>query len=393
MTLTTTPFQSDSLNGSPISKQKDSSVTKCLQSPKKKISKSKETGKRKNGYRAEGMNWLLTYPQCSLTKEAVINNLKSKENLELVCVIAAREKHADGNYHLHVIVCLKTRLRTRDPTFWDFVALKHGDYKVVKKPKDAYAYVTKEDKDPMIYGTVPGNFSGLKRSKSDECAEMILSGCTTAQVVAKMPGFSLMNLVKINSFKSYVSSVYSTKSKPVLTTPITYDGEDEATKCITEWLNGNLFGERPFKQEQLWICGPPNCLKTSLLMKLEEYFRLYPVPQGEDFLDTYDDSCYDIIVFDEFKAEKTITFLNRFITGGLPMCCRTKGGQVWKKKNLPVIFCSNYTMAECYHKANSVSLAALRARIKEVVVYTPIDLDNIVWTVKASESEKDELIE
>lgn len=340
---------------------------------------------RKNSYRAEGVNWLLTFPQCSLTKQQALENITLKEDLAVKAVIVGQEAHADGNPHLHIIVCLEEKLRTRKANYWDFVALKHGDYRVIKFPKKAYAYVTKEDKDPLIFGTIPNIFLESKMSKSDTVANSIIAGSSVASLVSTHPGFSLMNLTKIIAYKSYVTSVCNTRSYKSLVSPILYHGTDDSTKSIIDWLNGNLFEKRLFKQKQVWIYGPPNCLKTSLLIKLEEFFRIYPVPQSEEFFDSYSDDSYDIIVFDEFKAEKTIQFLNRFIQGGLSVCLKIKGGQVWKQSNLPVIFCSNFSVAEVYHKANFMSVSALRERLTEIYVENPIDMDNIDWVVKGDD--------
>lgn len=350
--------------------------------PQKTLSRQTKEKGRKNSYRAEGVNWLLTFPQCSLSKQKALDNITSKEDLTVKAVIVGQEQHADGNPHLHIIVCLEEKLRTRNPNYWNFVALKHGDYKVINSPKRAYAYVTKEDKDPTIFGTIPNIFLESKTSKSENVASSIISGSTVAQVVATQPGFSLMNLAKIISFKSYVTSVFSTKCCKVLASPIVYHGEDESTASIIAWCNGNLFAERPFKQKQVWIYGPPNCLKTSIVIKLSEFFRLYPVPQTEDYFDSYSDEDYDILVFDDFKAEKTIHFLNRFLQGGLPVCLKIKNGQVWKRKNMAAIFCSNFSISEVYHKAHVMSVNALKERITEIHVETPIDIDNIDWAVK-----------
>jgi len=304
------------LNQKDTSKQTKSSVTGT-----KKISKKKEKG-RKNDYRAKGVNWFLTFPQCSVTKEVAIQRITGNSDLKVKAVIAGQEKHADGNPHLHIIVCLGRKLETRRANYWDFVGSKHGDYRVVDSPKKCYEYVTKEDKEPTIFGTIPTIFLGSKKLKSDQCASMIMSGSTVEMVVRTMPGYSLLNLAKIQTFRSYVSNVCSTTSTMSQESPTSYSGADLATKYIVDWLAGNLFKERAFKQKQLWIYGPPNTLKTSLLIALMKFCRAYMVPMEEDFYDSYEDDAYDIIVFDEYKSHKTIQFLNRYIQGGLPMSLR-----------------------------------------------------------------------
>lgn len=350
------------------------------ESPKKKGRKV-EKG-RKNTFRAEGKNWLLTFPQCSMTKKEAMERLTSKSDLIVNFAVVGQEHHASGDLHLHMIVGLNDKLSTRRADYWDFVCSKHGDYRVIKYPKQAYAYVTKEDKEPTIFGTVPKNFLGSASSKSEDVAKMIMSGCTVANVIQEMPGFALVNLTKIIGFKSYITNVVNTPSTKTLDFPVIYQGTDSTTRRIIEWLNGNLNGTRLFKQKQLWISGVANMLKTTLLIKLSEYLRIYPLPLGEDFYDTYDDQMYDLITADEFKSQKTITFLNEFCQGGLAMNLRIKGGQIMKRKNLPMIICSNHTIEECYSKAKFVSVQALKSRFEEIELFDPIDLNNVEWKEK-----------
>lgn len=364
------------LNPKVFSKQ-----TKCSETTTKKISKKTKEKGRKNDFRAKGVNWLLTFPQCSVSKEDAITQITGNSSLKVKAVIAGQEKHADGNPHLHIIVCLEKKLETRRVDYWDFVGSKHGDYRVIKYPKKAYAYVTKEDKEPTIFGTIPAVFLGSKGLKSDKCAAMIMSGSTVETVVRTMPGYSLLNLAKIQTFRSYVTNVCSIASTMSQVSPTSYSGTDLGTRYIVDWLAGNLFKERPFKEKQLWIYGPPNTLKTSLLIALMKFCRAYMVPMEEEFYDSYEDDAYDVIVFDEYKSHKTIQFLNRFIQGGLPMSLRVKGGQINKRKNLPVIFCSNYAIADCYK--SEIGVSALKERINEVFVPEPIDLDAIEWHLEA----------
>lgn len=375
---TRTQLLSDLTSTMTTSSAKDSSSRQknCSVSPRKR-SMSKPKEKRKNDFRAKGVNWLLTFPQCSTSKAEAIEKITGKENLQVKAVIAGEEKHADGNPHLHIIVCLEKSLQTRKANFWDFVGSKHGDYRVIKYPSKAYNYVTKEDKDPTIFGTIPPIFLGSKKLKSDECAQMIMSGCSVAKVVQTMPGYSLLNLAKIQTFKSYVTNVCSTKSTIRQLSETSYSGQDMSTRYIVDWLRGNLFKSRAFKAKQLWIYGPPNTLKTSLLIKLGTFCRTYQVPMDEDFYDSYEDDAYDLIVFDEFKSHKRIQWLNSFIQGGLPLPLRIKGGQIMKRKNLPVIFCSNYPIDSCYK--SEMGIQSLKERIDEIAICDPIDLENIEW--------------
>ena len=88
-----------------------------------------------------------------------------------------------------------------------------------------------------------------------------------------------------------------------------------------------------------------------------------------DFLDLYGDDYYDLIVLDEFKGQKSLTFLNSFIDG-TPKHYNVKFGAVQKFKNLPVIFFSNLPPTDVYKKAQDITLDAFIDRIDIVTVDT-----------------------
>ncbi len=68
-------------------------------------------------------------------------------------------------------------------------------------------------------------------------------------------------------------------------------------------------------------------------------------------LDEYDDRDYDLVVFDEYKGQKTITWMNTFVQGG-PIKVYRRYNSYNKTKNIPVIVLSNYTIQQCYSKTN-----------------------------------------
>lgn len=59
----------------------------------------------------------LTYAQCPLEKQVLLDFLQTKGTLTK-CAIA-REAHEDGNFHLHCAVWFDDNLRFRDPAHLD----------------------------------------------------------------------------------------------------------------------------------------------------------------------------------------------------------------------------------------------------------------------------------
>ena len=83
-------------------------------------------------------------------------------------------------------------------------------------------------------------------------------------------------------------------------------------------------------------------------MELEKYLNVYWVPMDMDFYEGFDDT-YDLIVFDEMKSQKKLTWLNHFIVGA-PMPINIKGTHTFKRRNVPVMFLSNMHPEIAYPK-------------------------------------------
>lgn len=148
---------------------------------------------------------------------------------------------------------------------------------------------------------------------------------------------------------------------------------------LVEWVNSNVCQPRPFRSPQLYLHGPPRTGKTSFLRLLEERIRIYYFPSDEDFYDDYDDDTYDLILFDEFKAQKTIQVLNRWLDGQT-LSVRKKGSQGLKRKNLPFVILSNYAPHDAYPKAAlDGRIDSFIDRLKVVEVKTMLPLDQVVF--------------
>lgn len=100
---------------------------------------------------------------------------------------------------------------------------------------------------------------------------------------------------------------------------------------------------------------------------LEKYLRVYVVCLEEDFMDGFDPSLFDLIVFDEFRGQKKITWMNSFVQGGtVPVRIKgSRGVKITDRDNLPVLVLSNYSIAECYHKADSIAVSTIKSRFEE----------------------------
>ena len=344
-----------------------------------------------------GTNWFLTFPQTNCPKELAKERLITAQRIQIKGFLIAQEQHQDGNHHLHIALWLHKRVAV-PPNYFDFVAGKHGNYLRMRSGYGTFNYLTKADTTPISYGLVPVPGSKVAKqqiankkatsatsgplSKSNlsiTITTAIQSGCSEREVHDIDPGYFLREKRKIQEYITWWDSQQA-NTKYLSWKELRYNGEDINTKLIVDWLNLNIKKSRAFKQEQLYISGPMNSLKTSLLLKLSEYLRTYEIPM-EDFYDLYPHPEPELLWMDEYKGQKTIQFLN-LIAQGAPMTLRIKGAQKMKLKNIPLIVLSNLTIAQCYHKAVEKTphlVESLQTRFLEIVLTEPIDLANIVF--------------
>ena len=100
---------------------------------------------------------------------------------------------------------------------------------------------------------------------------------------------------------------------------------------------------------------------------------VYDMPRDEEFYDDFEDGCFDLVVLDEYKANKKIQFLNAW-ADGQPFPLRQKGRQSVKTDNLPLIIVSNYSIEEVYKPG--VGRDALVDRFTQVFVDTSFVIDD-----------------
>jgi len=240
-----------------------------------------------------------------------------------------------------------------------------------EKSKKSLAYLRKEDQDPLEFGERKGEGSP-KSSVSTEIATLILGGKTTRDLIKSHPGFVLMNGTKINNFQSSIATMNGLTSGEKAAS-VSYTGVDMDTKAIVDWISKNFLAPRNFKQKQLFCWGPPDHNKTSLMLLVGGIFSLYWVATLEDFFNDFNEDIHDAMVFDEFVTRDLPT-LNKILEGGVARL-RTKGGQVVKKKNIPVIILSN-APPERWYRGNLL-LPAFLSRIEIIELKSPIDIDKI----------------
>lgn len=326
--------------------------------------------KKPKRFRLQGKSFTLTYPQCTTTKEDAAKNIEDKFGSDLKGYIVSEELHKDGTPHLHAFLQFHEKKSFSKSDCFDFIAGQHGSYEVTKHIRQWVTYVTK-DGQYVAKGLDVDAIKKKKAGKSTDIAKLIMEGKSMAEVNEVDPGYFMLNKRKLEDYETWVKCTQNKKSKKEWIPP-PLDGLTDANKQIAEWISLNVRQPRKFKDPQLFITGPKNLGKTSLIEWLEKYLSVYHIPQTEDFYDLYSDD-HDLVVFDEFKGQKTIQWMNLFLQGA-PMNIRKKGSQYMKMKNLPVIILSNYSLGDCYPKARDDGrLDTLQSRLTVVEIDSFID--------------------
>lgn len=209
-----------------------------------------------------------------------------------------------------------------------------------------------------------------------------MRGESLSSIIAQNPGFFMMHSKQILSFRSLLQEqnlLQNLRSWPSLESLASVEeaalgGQVELSAggiTILSWLAINLGCQRPFKAKQLYVHGPPNLGKTTLVRFLSDFFPTYVAPMEETFFDLYDEEVHKLVVFDEFKGQHKLTFMNQFLQGGF-MTLRKKGTQAVKRANLPCVILSNHSPREAYSNVSEAALDAFLARLEVVELCSPI---------------------
>lgn len=328
--------------------------------------------RRSPGWRFQGVSLFLTYPQCPMSLEDFKSAIIALFGANLSWAVLCRESHADGTPHLHGVIKFTSRERMRGYGLLDGLTGQHGNYCGVRSLKHCVRYLLKGDEYCGI-GCDPEELETALWSKTSSKAaiacQLLKAGKSMKEIDDELPGYVLLNYRKLCEYQSWLRR----HQPPEIATWSCLDVDlvlwTVADVKIANWLNVNLFRPREFKQKQLYVWGPHNSGKTSLALRVHKYCRVYWMPH-ENFYDEWEGDRYDIVILDEFKGQKPISFMNMWLQGA-PMSVAVKHRQTVKLCNLPMIILSNYSLEEAYSGVamrDSGRLEALATRLEIVEV-------------------------
>lgn len=326
------------------------------------------TAQRK--FRLTAKTIFATWPHCTTPTKTILERIKQLPNYKWAIVSA--EKHADGQSHRHAIFSLAKKVNIKAPTHYDYLANCHGNYVAAKSNSKVAQYIIKDGdyvSDSINVKALTCDKSGSSSSSTD-VANAIMSGLTPQQIMVAYPGFYLLHSKNVQEFHhEWMQQKLELQLQPW--TPLQLP--PQASLSLTQlasWVNTNAMKtslkDRPLGTRQLFLWGTTALGKTSLVTHLSTMMKTFFCTSMEHFFNGLDQT-YQLIVFDEFHGQQTITFMNQFVDGQ-HMVVPLKGSQYHKNNNPPVIILSNYSPRQCYPKVAESNPDHLDAFVRRFLV-------------------------
>lgn len=314
-------------------------------------------------YRLQAENIFLTYPQCETTPAVCLSRIAARFPAAIFIVVG-REKHKDGNWHLHAAFSLVDKVNYQNSHWADEFGGKHGKFEGARNMPKCVGYCVKDGLfvasgiDPIEYVRA----AKLKQSTvSATIALRLTSGESIRDVNEDTPGYVLLHLVQLQRYQEWgrltLVEIKTWNGVYLDVAVVPHNGV-----LVQAWLNANIRKTREHKQEQLWLWSRhSNMGKTTMLNLLSERLRIFYIPTESNW-DNYEDNRYDLMVADDFAGSQPLAHMNLLLEGS-PFCMKQRYQSTVKKDRLPVIICSNYPPRECYSRLSPVRISNLETRL------------------------------
>lgn len=336
--------------------------------------------------RVIGKTLFLTYPQCSVAKEELLEktktlpsltqSLRSLHHIDYKHAIVCREDHeasADDNnvgIHLHAFIAFSKRTSITHETLTALTG-KHGNYQGARSPKNVVKYVMKHG-DFISDGFDPVEFTETKGKIRDQIARMAMEGTSFEEIEQAEPGFTLIYHRQIEAAVQR-TTLRSLRDKLLpweIIEPMPATPDNSEDNHIIRWLNEHIRAPAHpdplhIPRDHLYIYSAPGMGKTYLVNWLRQRLSVYDMASSK-FQSDYKDGCYDVIICDEFNSHIPLMMLNKWMDGATAF--EKKGGQDFKRDKIPFIFLSNKHSYEQYvgDDVNSTQKEAFMSRLENV---------------------------
>nr|UQS49427.1 replication associated protein [Tomato yellow leaf curl virus - Mild] len=216
-------------------------------------------------------NYFLTYPQCSLTKQEAlsqIKNLDTPTNKKYIKV--CRELHENGEPHLHVLIQFEGKFKCQNQRFFDLVSPSraahfHPNIQGAKSSSDVKSYIDK-DGDTVDWGEfqIDGRSArGGQQSANDAYAAALNSGSKSEALRVIKELAPKDYVLQFHNINSNLDRIFQEPPAPYIS-PFLSSSFNQVPEELEVWVSENVMSAaaRPWRPNSIVIEGDSRTGKT-----------------------------------------------------------------------------------------------------------------------------------
>lgn len=240
-------------------------------------------------FRFQSKFCFLTYPQCDIDKQVLLNSLLAKlPSIEYAVV--SSEQHEDGHQHLHAFIVSSSRISTRDERYFDYSCegrTFHPNIVKPNSPDDCREYVIK-DGDFIEHGVYTP-----KKRKAPSYKELSDNASSKEEFMSSVyehyprDYFLCGERIEAMATKRFKSSVSDFVP--------TFTNFPNIPPLLSDWVNAYFVRPRRNRPKSLVLIGKSRFGKTEWARSLGSHVYVRGAWNAEKFKVSF-----DYIVLDDF---------------------------------------------------------------------------------------------
>nr|UYS88291.1 Replication associated protein [Tomato yellow leaf curl virus] len=222
-------------------------------------------------FKINAKNYFLTYPNCSLSKEEALSQLKNLEtptNKKYIKV--CREFHENGEPHLHVLIQFEGKFNCKNQRLFDLVsptrsAHFHPNIQAAKSSSDVKSYIDK-DGDTLEWGEfqIDGRSArGGQQSANDAYAAALNAGskAEALRVIRELAPKDF--ILQFHNLNSNLDKIFQEPPAPYIS-PFLSSSFNQVPEELEVWVSENVMSSaaRPWRPNSIVIEGDSRTGKT-----------------------------------------------------------------------------------------------------------------------------------